>query len=683
MKSALSYIGLTAALISSSYVLFNNLDQVVSHLFYFSSFLFLFMFVVGLVAPRKVSLGIFVFLVPLASTLSNQITLYIGVPLWSSQVMAGFDLVASYFLAIFCKYIFYSIAVRNARVMAHMKVGWPVNLLILIVSCSTLLAVTRNAWHSAAPLAIAGMNLSLMEARGIAWLDDLRPLVDWMAYALSGAIIILVGCTLRDMPKRNQYIFRPIMAGLFLSGILAIIQNRTGLGLNNSAIFDSLGYAAIGFQPDLHAFAGYTLLGALGLWGYFSFCKGKYEKGLIFVVSILSWIAVVMSYSRATQLIALSVALIFIIFRLFDDRNNKLLLVYVLMGSVLLMGISTALFLLYQNELLVLIPQRNLIMFNDLLGMDLNNFAQINAALSERPAFWLAALRMWQSFPLFGVGQGDFYQLSPLFNFEDFPILRAGENTHNYFLQTLAETGLVGGVAFVIAIIAPFFLVKDRRQLTPAAVALFSLFLGNVYAHLFLVRENLLLAAVFLGLMYSYVPLEKLVLSPYQFLRALKPPLSWKWIIPIACFLFFVLGAHEIYASFYRFPFKYGSNCFVNKLVTEDRWSSGLYEIPLPIGSHGVQLPIRIERPNIQNIPFSATLEIIDSSNSQVLASRSFMWRKDGPYTLKIDLPNGGGVTGAGVKASLKLSSCWTPRNLGMSTDGRRLGVLIDSPIIE
>jgi O-antigen ligase len=197
--------------------------------------------------------------------------------------------------------------------------------------------------------------------------------------------------------------------------------------------------------------------------------------------------------------------------------------------------------------------------------MEWNNFAQINTALSERPAIWLAALRMWLAFPLFGVGQGDFGQLSPLFNFGNFAVLREGENTHNYFLQTLAETGLVGVLAFVLVIIAPFFLVKDMRVLYPAAIALFSLFLGNIYAHSFLVRENLFLAAIFLGLMYSYVPQEKLLVSPYQLLRAWKPHHLWKWIIAITCLTFIGLGTREIYTSFYRFPFEYGSACFVNK----------------------------------------------------------------------------------------------------------------------
>jgi hypothetical protein len=194
-------------------------------------------------------------------------------------------------------------------------------------------------------------------------------------------------------------------------------------------------------------------------------------------------------------------------------------------------------------------------------------------------------------------------------------------------------------------------------------------------------KKNLFLAAIFLGLMYSYVPQEKLALSPYQLLKDWRPQIPWKFIVPIACVVILALGAREIYTSFYRFPFEYGSACFVNKPLSEDKWSSGLYEIQLPIGSHGVQLPIRVARPNLQNTPLTATLQILDSSN-KVLASQALEWRENGPYALEIGLPNGVTINEAGVRASLKLSSCYTPRNLGESVDGRRLGVLIDPFII-
>jgi hypothetical protein len=676
IKGSLSNVSLMVALIASLFILMNNLNY--SHL-YFSTFCFFLMFGVGFVASGQVALAIFIFLVPLAPTLGNQITAYTGMVLPSKALM-GFDLVAGYFLAIFCKHVLYSMATHKAGGMGYLKASWPVNLVILIISCSTILAVMRNAWHSASPLEFAGIGLSLIEVRGIGWLEDLRPLTDWTAYALAGAAIILVGNTLRTIQARNQTIFRPVMAGLFLSGILAVIQSRTGIGL----IFihkDSLGYAASGFQPDIHAFGGYMLLGAIGFWGYFYFCKSKVEKIWIWVIVTFSWMSLLFSYSRATILVALLMMLIWAILKVFG-QHNKQLLIRALIGLVILMGLSASLSFLLLKDFQANIPWRYSNLFNNIASIDLSNFIQINDALSHRPAIWLVALRMWQNFPLFGVGQGDFYQLSSLFNFENFKGIGEGENTHNYFLQTLAETGLVGAVAFALAIAAPFFLVKDKRVLYPAAIALFSLFLGNIFAHSFLVRENLFLAAIFLGLMYSYVPQEKLALSPYQLLRAWKPQLSWKWIVPIACLAFVGLGAREIYTSFYRFPFEYGSACFVNKPLSEDRWSSGIYEIPLPIGSHGVQLPIRVSRPNIQKIPLSATLEIVDSGK-QVLASQSLVWRKEGPEVLKISLPNGGVVSGEGIKASLKLSSCWTPRNLGISIDGRRLGVLIDPPIID
>ena len=681
MKSPISYIGLITAFIASVFILLNNLDQLSHSHFYFSTFCFFVMFGVGIVASRQVALATFVFLVPVAPTLSNQITVYTGMAL-PSQAMMGFDLVAGYFLAIFAKHVLYSIAAPKAGGMGHLKASWPVNWVILIISCSTLLAVVRNAWHSAAPLAFAGISLSLLEVRGIGWLENLRPLTDWMAYALAGAVIILVGSTLRTVQERNQYIFRPIMAGLLFSGILALIQARTGLGLGY-AIKDSLGYAAMGFQPDLHAFAAYILLGVIGLWGYFVVCKSTAERIWIGFICLLSCVGLLLSLSRATLAIAVLVGLLFVLARCFSSfiklSNAK---TFLGVGVVIAIGLSLSMY--FRLELLGLIPQRNLDLLRVFASTDWSSFTEINAALSERPVLYLNAIRMWVSYPLLGVGQGNFYHLFPAFNVEhigNFMIIN-GENTHNYFLQTLAETGLVGVIAFAFAIVAPFFLVKDRRVLMPAAIALFSLFLGNIYAHSFLVRENLFLAAIFLGLMYSYAPQEKLALSPYQLLRAWKPQLQWTWIVPIACFAFLGLGAREIYTSFYRFPFEYGSACFVNKPLSPDRWSSGLYEILLPIGSHGVQLPIRVVRPNLQTTPLSATFQIVDSSN-QVLASQVLAWPENGPYTLEISLPNGGVIQEAGAKASLKLSSCYTPRNLGQSIDGRRLGVLIDPPIID
>jgi O-antigen ligase len=471
-----------------------------------------------------------------------------------------------------------------------------------------------------------------------------------------------------------------VLAGLFLSGILAMIQSKTGFGFENPPTFrDIFGYAPYGFQPDLHAYAGYTLLGAVGLWGYYSITKTKLKKIFILLVIALSWYGLMASISKSSIFFALIVSLGGLFWWIFN-RYKKISISALPKFSLFLSALIGLLFLAIPYDL-VGTPNYLKYLYQTFSKLHWSNFNEISIAFSNRPSIWLAAFRMWEIVPIFGVGQGDFYQLSHLFNINHVPDLVIGENTHNYFLQTLTETGLVGVLAFAVAIITPFLLVRNGRSLMPAALALFSLFLGNIFAHSFLVRENLFLAAIFLGLMYSYAPQEKLTLSPYKLLASRAPKLPWKVMLSLSFIIIIGFGIREVYKSFYSFPFQYGTLCFVNKPLTSDGWSSGLYEIPLPVGSKGVELAIRVARPNLQKHSLSASFYILDSSN-RVLTSETLEWRENGPQRLFISMPNGAVIQDAGFKAALRLSSCYTPRNLGESIDGRRLGVIVDSSII-
>jgi hypothetical protein len=62
------------------------------------------------------------------------------------------------------------------------------------------------------------------------------------------------------------------MLGLAISAITGLIQAATGWGLPEALLQfrkDAFGYAAIGLQPDLHAFAAHMLLGLLVFGGTF------------------------------------------------------------------------------------------------------------------------------------------------------------------------------------------------------------------------------------------------------------------------------------------------------------------------------------------------------------------------------------------------------------------------------
>jgi O-antigen ligase len=660
-------------------ILINNVWQLMLGNYYFSTICFVFIFIITLVAARRIAFATFIFFIPLLPNLSVQLATFAGIS-FSPAPMVGVDFLLGYFLAIFCKHLIYVLTTKNRGMLDVYMAPWPINALLLTIVFSVALAIYRNTWSSASSSDFYSFLFNASIFRGIGWFDDLRPLTDLVSYLMAGGVVLEVFRIAKSSRSPLPAIFRPLLAGLFLSGILALIQSKTGLGYEKIRTWkDIFGYAPYGFQPDLHAYAGYTLLGAIGLWGYYYAAKVKSERFFILVIVVLSWYGLIASISKSTIFLA-TLASTTGFFWLKFSVYKKRLFFFILFFTLFLLIISFISRFSFISNIVRMSDSFNAL-YLTFVGLNWSNINDISAAFSNRPGIWLAALGMWAKFPLFGVGQGNFYQLSHFFNFINVPDLINGENAHNYFLQTLAETGLVGVFAFTLAILTPFFLVKDRRVLMPAAVALFSLFLGNIFAHSFLVRENLFLAAVFVGLMYSYVPAERLALSPLQLLKEWKPKIPWNWILPSAVFIVLVLGAREIYTSFYKFPFQYGSNCWINRPVGPDGWTSGLYEVPLPVGSHGLRIPLKVMRPNLGEKPLGASFSLVDSKG-QVLATQAIDWKENGPNTIEIALPNGGVIRDAGVKASLKLSSCYTPRNLGESADGRRLGVMVDSPII-
>jgi O-antigen ligase len=72
-----------------------------------------------------------------------------------------------------------------------------------------------------------------------------------------------------------------------------------------------------------------------------------------------------------------------------------------------------------------------------------------------REQFTRTSLRMIGARPFFGVGEGHYYQASPLFLSPQLAWTYGAENAHNFFLQLGGELGLVGLALFVIWLAAP------------------------------------------------------------------------------------------------------------------------------------------------------------------------------------------------------------------------------------
>lgn len=75
----------------------------------------------------------------------------------------------------------------------------------------------------------------------------------------------------------------------------------------------------------------------------------------------------------------------------------------------------------------------------------------LDEILKGRPELWKTAFSVFESYPVFGAGLGSFRSLRSAPYFVVLP-----ENTHNYFLQILAETGIPGFLLFCLLIVTVF-----------------------------------------------------------------------------------------------------------------------------------------------------------------------------------------------------------------------------------
>jgi hypothetical protein len=258
--------GLLCAFIASLAVLGNDAYYFAHHGLTPSVALFLLAFIIGL-SSEVWALALVLALLPLTAGIPNLLNTLLGVNALAMP-SPGLDLVAGLLLANLIKMVMSkfrqdqgslnSLKGKNSWLASS---PWPLGLVMLVITASVVLAISRNLYLSASSTSLRGVVFNLMD-----WRADYLPLGNWVAYALAVGLIILVIAKLKsiDSEKRNSWIFRSLMLGLAVSAITGLIQAATGWGLPETLLQfrkDAFGYAAIGLQPDLHAFAAHMLLG--------------------------------------------------------------------------------------------------------------------------------------------------------------------------------------------------------------------------------------------------------------------------------------------------------------------------------------------------------------------------------------------------------------------------------------
>jgi O-antigen ligase len=632
-------------------------------------------------------------LFPLVGGLHNVLTGFLKIDILALP-NAGLDLAAGFYLGMLAKWGYYRLrAAGNNHQALLPRIPWPIALVVLSIGLSTAIAISRNLFLSATSTSLFGILYNLMHFRPIGWRDDFMPLGDFIAYALGAGLIGIVIAQLKayNPTERAKIIFPPLMIGLVLASLMSMAQSMTGISLPEALLGfrnDRLGFAAIGFQPDIHAHAGHMLFGVIGLLGYLYFIKDRVSKALIILAIAFSWVGLILSKSRASLFFAFLFVLLMTLIFLWN-KQRKLFWIFGVGTLIFLCGLFVSVH--YFHDTLQSFPVVGWLVefLDEAKKRDLTLIRNVGGLLGSRFEIFTASFNMFSAYPLMGVGQGNFYRLSSILDFSKSYLLvgNGGENAHNYFLQVLAENGFIGFVICAFAVAYPFWKARDKKILWPAGIALMALFVGNIYSHSFLVRENFMIAGVILALCYSYVqPLNQWVTSVdvtnahRNDIQGKKTPLS-AWVVTGLLSILLVGGLREAYQSFGRYPFTYGVDCFIDRPLTDDLWTSGRYEFPLLERVDTIELKLGLNRPYQAKSPLQVQFDLVNPGN-KVNHLQSIGQSQSGEVAhFVVELPVKAEVLHP-VLGRLSVSTCFTPRNLGINTDGRRLGVQMLEPIV-
>jgi hypothetical protein len=606
-----------------------------------------------------------IFALPLIPNLAVQILGFLGYARVAHLHNPGLELIAGLYFGVIINRL-----LHRKQSSLHLDLPWQAGLVMLFVTVSVLISIAKNLHQSASDFHLSALLFNLMHLRSIDWHDDYRPLVDWISYGSAFALLAIFVPALKSMPNRNHLVFKPLLWGIIIAAIVGYWQSKIGIGLTKDQLMfraDVLGYMAVGFQPDNHAFAGHMLLGTIGLIGYLYFTDSKpYHFWILALAMPLAWVSLLLSKSRSS--FALSIVFLAIILLVWVFRHSRYLSKTALTVCALLVATFFS-FIAFKNDWLTIFT----LVAHKLGFADLS---ALNLALVYRPEIFAAAIKIFSLFPILGLGQGEFYRQAAsheLTNSYYLSIEQNGENAHNYFLQTLAETGLLGFLLFTFFVLYPIWKIKNKKVLVPAIVAITAVFVGNLYSHSMLVRENLFLATTFIALMYAWLEAENNSIPNSQRARSSTTTSAYPALLITCIILSFAVN--ETYRSFNNFPFTEDFQCYKNKTANKDGWTSGLVQLPLPADSIGLSFKIIDMQPANIKTPLKATLSLLSKDN-KTLITKELSLTRDKQDTFEIRLPENLAVNSVNdYQAVLRLNHCFIPRNLGNNPDGRRLGV--------
>jgi O-antigen ligase len=448
--------------------------------------------ILTLLSPRWATCTV-LFIFPLLPDLHVQLS-YIKQPAVPYFInYPGIDVIVGYFLGLQLTRFFDKGRAESAWTLPP----WPAGLFLIVVTASTIVAIDRNLSHANAAFSMIELVSNTLKFKLINKLNVYFPMVELLVYSFAVLLLTLLIPILQNDRERNDRVFKPIMLAVAVSASWGVMQALSAFGLPAYTIEyrpSNLGFGAVGFQPDIHAYGAHMLIGTIGLLGYLTQTTLSVERRWLYVLMTVCFAALILSKSRASAVLCVLAGGVFLILEIRKHPLSTRLIKWLALFAVVAVVVGITQSIAWVKEITAALENSSASLFE-----------KANEISRYRLEIFIAAIRMFALYPIFGVGNGNFFRLSldkeltATSWFHD----KGGDNAHNYFFQTLAELGLVGVVVAAVIFIYPLLTRQKNSAIVPALWGLIAIALGNIYSHSLIVRENLFLLMIFLALLYA------------------------------------------------------------------------------------------------------------------------------------------------------------------------------------
>lgn len=301
------------------------------------------------------------------------------------------------------------------------------------------------------PLAVAVLvyaNVLLLSAMGAVSLDEaLREVIKWVELLA----LFLVAPSMLNV-RQGRWLAAALVLGAVGQALFGLYQFVFQIGPEHFAILDRFMRASGSFgQPN--PFAGYLGLTlpvavSLALWAWTALLHNNTRRpdavlwALFYTAAtVLIAAGLIASWSRGAWLGgAVGVAIVLVL------RSRTAAVVTGLAVLTVLVALLLGAFSPETVPAPIADRVQDIPAYFGLTDALSQPVTDANFAVLERLAHWVAAERMWASAPWLGVGPGNFNTVYPLVRLARWDI--ALGHAHNIYLNVLAETGLIGLMAY-------------------------------------------------------------------------------------------------------------------------------------------------------------------------------------------------------------------------------------------